>query len=244
MHTITLDTHADFAAWRAQARDMCAARVHPSQLRFIPPDREEVLLNFGVLGLREERRKVVASPEFMERAERVVCHRDPERYDRLYGLLWRLQDQPSLMRNTVDDDVRWMVEADKSVRRDRHKMHAFVRFRKVGETPEGRERFMAWFEPDNYIVDLATPFFTRRFPNMDWAIVTPYRTADLGRRGAAVRGGRHPRRRARRGRGRGSVERPITGPSSIHPGSRFRPCARKCPRNTGTTCRRRRLFLH
>ncbi|MGB6231718.1 MAG: UdgX family uracil-DNA binding protein [Litorimonas sp.] len=177
MHTVALDRHADFDAWRVQARDFCAARVHPSQVRFVPPDREETLLDFGRRGLPEARRKVVASPEFLERAERVACVADPERYDRLYQLLWRLQDQPSLMRNTVDDDVRWMVEADKAVRRDRHKMHAFVRFRKVGETDAGRERFMAWFEPDNYIVDLATPFFARRFPNMDWAIVTPYRTA-------------------------------------------------------------------
>lgn len=177
MHTVTLDHHADFPAWRDQARHFCAARVHPAQIRFIPPDRDHTLLNFGVLDLGDARRKVVASPEFMERAERVVCVDDPERYDRLYHLLWRLQGQPSLMRNTVDDDVRWMVEADKAVRRDRHKMHAFVRFRKVGDTEAGREQFMAWFEPSHFIVDLASPFFTRRFPNMDWAIVTPYRTA-------------------------------------------------------------------
>lgn len=177
MHTVTLDHHADFAAWKARARDMCAARVTPSQVRFVPPDRQETLLDFGVIGLPDARRKVVASQDFMDRAARVVCHTDPARYDRLYRLLWRLQDQPSLMRNTVDDDVNWINDADKAVRRDQHKLHAFVRFRKVGETAAGRERYMAWFEPSHYIVDLATPFFTRRFPNMDWAILTPYRSA-------------------------------------------------------------------
>jgi hypothetical protein len=39
----------------------------------------------------------------------------------------------------------------KAVRRDLHKMHAFVRFRRV-ETPGG-ERFVAWFEPDHHIVE-------------------------------------------------------------------------------------------
>jgi DNA polymerase len=78
------------------------------------------------------------------------------------------------MRNQVDDDVQWIHEATKAISRDRHKMHAFVRFRKVGESDTGREQFIAWFEPSHYIVDLATPFFTRRFPNMDWAILTPY----------------------------------------------------------------------
>jgi len=177
MHTVTLEHHADFKGWKAHARDMCAARITPSQVRFVPPDRQDTLLDFGIMERPESRRNVVASQEFMDRAERVVCHSDPARYDHLYRLLWRLQSQPSLMRNTVDNDVNWINDADKTVRRDRHKMHAFVRFRKVGETDEGRERYMAWFEPSHYIIDLATPFFTRRFPNMDWAILTPYRSA-------------------------------------------------------------------
>ncbi|GLQ21149.1 uracil-DNA glycosylase [Algimonas porphyrae] len=160
-----------------QARALCSAKVHPSQIRFIPPDRDNTLLDFGVTDLPQVRRKVIASEDFMDRAARVACHNDPDRYDRLYQLLWRLQDTPSLMRNTVDDDVRWLIDADKAIRRDRHKMHAFVRFRKVGDTDQGREQFMAWFEPSHFIVDLASGFFTRRFPNMDWAIVTPYRTA-------------------------------------------------------------------
>lgn len=177
MHTVTLDLHADFDAWRTQARDLLAAGLHPNQVRFVPPDREEALLNFGQPALPAQRRKVIASKDFLERAGRIACHNDPARYDHLYRLLYRLQDHSHLMRNRVDDDVRWAVDTDKAVRRDRHKMHAFVRFRKIGETDAGREQFMAWFEPSHFIVDLATPFFTRRFPNMDWAIVTPYRTA-------------------------------------------------------------------
>lgn len=177
MHTVTLDQHADFKSWRTHARQLCAAEVPPAQVRFVPPDREESLLDFGAVDLPDPRRTVVASQEFMDRAQRVACLSDPARYDYLYRLLWRLQDQPSLMRNQVDDDVQWVHEATKAISRDRHKMHAFVRFRKVGETDAGREQFMAWFEPSHYIVDLATPFFTRRFPNMDWAILTPYRSA-------------------------------------------------------------------
>jgi probable DNA metabolism protein len=177
MHTVTLDHHADFKGWQRHARDMCAARIAPAQVRFIPPDRQENLLNFGVIEHLAAKRKVVASKDFMDRAARVACHHDPSRYDHLYRLLWRLQDQPSLMRNTVDGDVSWINDADKAIRRDCHKMHAFVRFRKVGETAQGREQYMAWFEPSHYVVDLATPFFTRRFPNMDWAILTPYRSA-------------------------------------------------------------------
>jgi DNA polymerase len=59
----------------------------------------------------------------------------------------------------------------KAVRRDIHKMHAFVRFREVedGEGP----RFVAWFEPEHHIVRANGGFFVRRFANMAWSILTP-----------------------------------------------------------------------
>ena len=59
----------------------------------------------------------------------------------------------------------------KAVRRDEHKMHAFVRFREVGR--EQTSHFVAWFEPEHHIVELAAPFFARRFADMPWSILTP-----------------------------------------------------------------------
>ena len=59
----------------------------------------------------------------------------------------------------------------KAVRRDEHKTHAFVRFREVGR--EQKSHFVAWFEPEHHIVELAAPFFARRFADMPWSILTP-----------------------------------------------------------------------
>jgi len=59
----------------------------------------------------------------------------------------------------------------RSVRRDEHKMHAFVRFREIGR--ERSSRYVAWFEPEHHIVELAAPFFARRFADMPWSILTP-----------------------------------------------------------------------
>jgi DNA polymerase len=70
--------------------------------------------------------------------------------------------------------VRRARQLEKAVRRDVHKMHAFVRFRAV---PGEADTFIAWYEPDHYIVDLAAPFFMRRFAGMRWAILTAYRSA-------------------------------------------------------------------
>jgi DNA polymerase len=59
----------------------------------------------------------------------------------------------------------------KAVHRDEHKMHAFVRFREVGR--EQHAHYVAWFEPEHHIVELAAPFFARRFADMPWSILTP-----------------------------------------------------------------------
>src|SRR5690606_2779052 len=67
-------------------------------------------------------------------------------------------------------------EMEKSVRRDSHKMHAFVRFVKVGTGED--ERFVAWFEPDHYIVERNADFFIRRFAGLRWTILTPHASAD------------------------------------------------------------------
>lgn len=61
----------------------------------------------------------------------------------------------------------------KAVQRDTHKMKAFVRFRRL---PVEEEDFVAWFEPEHWIVDRVAPFFARRFAGMRWAILTPYRS--------------------------------------------------------------------
>ncbi len=60
----------------------------------------------------------------------------------------------------------------KTIRRDIHKMHAFLRFREVRD-PDGAERYVAWFEPAHFILDAAAPFFIARFRNLAWSILTP-----------------------------------------------------------------------
>jgi probable DNA metabolism protein len=109
---------------------------------------------------------------FLELAGTVACHRDPARFQLLYRILWRLTTtEPHLLQIHTDDDVYRVRQMEKAVRRDAHKMQAFVRFRKVSGV-DG-EQFIAWHRPDHRIVRLVAPFFARRFPAMNWAILTP-----------------------------------------------------------------------
>jgi DNA polymerase len=106
----------------------------------------------------------------------VVCHSDPERFALLYAMLVRILAAPGALGDSADPLVRRLERMAKEVRRDIHKMRAFLRFREVrlGEGSAGfAVRFVAWFEPEHHIVRSNAGFFTRRFANMDWSILTP-----------------------------------------------------------------------
>lgn len=104
--------------------------------------------------------------------ELVVCHRDPERYALLYALIWRvLHGERALLEVQSDPVVHRLEMLAKAIRRDLHKMHAFLRFRRVADAAQ--ERFIAWFEPDHYIVEATAKFFVDRFSGLNWSIFTP-----------------------------------------------------------------------
>jgi len=108
---------------------------------------------------------------FIDRAKIVACHSSAERWNLLYRILFRLQSNRNLMKLDVDDDIAAFRRLEHQVKRDLHKMHAFVRFRKVED--ESGEHFIAWYEPAHHVLPLAAPFFTERFAIMNWAILTP-----------------------------------------------------------------------
>jgi DNA polymerase len=76
----------------------------------------------------------------------------------------------------------------REVRREIHKMHAFVRFRQLDDGG-GDVRYVAWFEPVHHIVRAAAPFFARRFASMRWAILTPALCVHWNREGLEFRPG-------------------------------------------------------
>ncbi len=201
MRVATLAHEIDFDGWRAGARRLRAAGVRPEHAGFrvgggeqsglfdaflpAPPVacREPVLqtqnlagsergkeLDPGFRGVeREEEFRVPKS--FLDLASEVILHRSADRFELMYRLLWRLGDEPNLMRITTDRDVADALERAKNVSRASHKMKAFVRFRRV-EDDQG-EAWVAWFEPAHRVLEKTAGFFVRRFGAMRWSILTP-----------------------------------------------------------------------
>jgi DNA polymerase len=111
-------------------------------------------------------------PELMAIAERVAAHRDEDRWVLLYRVTWRvLYENRGLLEVASDPDVIALSAMDSAVRRDLHKMHAFVRFRRISGA-DG-ERYVAYYKPDHRIVRLASPFFAERFASLRFSILTP-----------------------------------------------------------------------
>ena len=164
MRTISLPLPDDFDAWRDAARAMIVEHVPPeaiiwqSELFDLFAEDHHDAGSSGTLSVPRA---------FIDLARSVICHRDPERFALLYTLLWRLQTKRGLIDDAADPLVRRLAELAKAVRRDMHKMRAFVRFREIDGI------YVAWFEPDHHIVRANAAFFVRRFASMTWSILTP-----------------------------------------------------------------------
>ena len=209
-HTVWLGSETDVAGFRSSARRLIAHDIEPQRVSWqiagaaegdlfasIPtptttthdePPREHTPFRLPAA--------VVAL------CERAALHREPQRHALLYRWLWRVAHEPGLRDDPLDADRMQIELLARAVRRDMHKMTAFVRFRPLQvpsapepaaghQTPQGgqgnsgtAQRFLqsadeaavshiAWFEPQHHIVEATAPFFARRFAQMPWAILTP-----------------------------------------------------------------------
>jgi DNA polymerase len=167
--TARLDSEDDFDGWRAQCRGLLRLGAKPSDVvwqvgsgctdLFASP---EATIEAAPIGVPKD---------FAELSRSVICHNDPERFGLLYQLLIDLKAGQRHMGDRADPLLRKLDIMAKTVRRDIHKMRAFVRFRRIEEDDE--EHYVAWFEPEHHIVRTNASFFVRRFAGMRWSILTP-----------------------------------------------------------------------
>ncbi|QPQ54257.1 UdgX family uracil-DNA binding protein [Allosphingosinicella flava] len=172
MRAVTLAHEEDFDGWRDAARSLALARVPPSEVTWSVGDAPPDLFGEEAVMPAVEGPAFSVPRPFVDLARTVICHSEPERFSLLYAMLLRLRARPGVLGDKADPLLRRLEEMAKSVRRDMHKMHAFVRFREVDE-PDGGTRYVAWFEPDHHIVRSNAGFFVRRFTTMRWSILTP-----------------------------------------------------------------------
>lgn len=180
MRTLSVDS---FTEWRSAARVLLDQSVCPEDVLFLDGGQQSGLFDTALEdvivdepGERNDQQttnRVRPVPKrFLKLAETVACHTAEERYQVLFRTVWRLtRENPRLLEASTDDDVYQLLMWEKAVRRDAHKMKAFVRFREIA--CEGESRFVAWHRPDYRIGRVTGAFFARRFPSMRWSILMP-----------------------------------------------------------------------
>lgn len=175
MPRVRLPHETDFDGWRRAARALIVQEIAPEYVEWQVGEEAASLFGDAIFEAQQDDTRFNVAREFVELCRLAILHSDSERFSLLYKLLWRLREEPRLLQVSFDPDVARAEAMVKAVRRDLHKMKAFVRFREI-EVMSGDKAeplFVAWFEPSHHIVQASAPFFTSRFTNMRWSILTP-----------------------------------------------------------------------
>ncbi|KWV57917.1 DNA polymerase [Bradyrhizobium macuxiense] len=168
MHIIMLDSDIDFEGWRKAARRLAVNDVKPSDVTWKVRDAAELYAASGASDLPDAPHAFNVPATFVELARAAILHRSGERFALLYRLLWRLRGHHDLAN---DPDIAEANAMARLVYREMDRMIAQLRFREIGR--EHKAHYVAWFEPEHHVVELAAPFFASRFADMPWSILTP-----------------------------------------------------------------------
>ena len=179
MQLVRLASETDFEGWRTAARSLLTQSIAPENIEWRVGEEMTGLFDTPEFvptapqSLQFNQLQFKVSPDFIALCKTAILYRDPKRFGLLYRLLWRLKKAPKLMQISFDPDVSQLQAMAQAVRRDLHKMKAFVRFREINSEIGTESSFVAWFEPSHHIVEASAPFFIGRFTNMRWSILTP-----------------------------------------------------------------------
>ncbi len=175
-HSIVLAHEVDWGGWRDAARRLALDNVPPTDIVWSVRAPDDLFASGAEPPPAPTTGTFNVPRALVDLAQTVIQANEPARFTLLYTLLYRAHaGERHLLDQVTDPEVQRAQRLAQAVRRDTHKMRAFVRFREVTE-PEGT-RYVAWFEPDHYIVEANAQFFVRRFATMVWSILTPYRSA-------------------------------------------------------------------
>ena len=183
MKTFEITTVPGFEQWRLSARKAIQAGLPPHEVTWSGSAVTQYDLFVDTVTVEPEHpvncegeSRVHVSQRFLQMARIAICHNSSERFALLYRVLWRLvYENRSLLSLKTDNDMIALNRLIKQVHRDAYKITAFLRFRELKQDDESV--FVAWYEPEHYTLELKLPFFHKRFKNMQWFILTPYRSA-------------------------------------------------------------------
>src|SRR4051794_31317316 len=167
IYRVVIPQPDDLDAFRLATRRLLAAQINPADVAWTDADTNTLFPT-----VPPEGEKIAFVPRaFVALAEKVVCHRDEARWSLLYQLLWRLtHDERTVMDQVTDPLVHRLHRMASAVRRDQHRMTAFLRFRVVDD--DDGACCVAWYEPQHRSLRGTSSFFINRFTSLRFSILT------------------------------------------------------------------------
>ena len=194
MFSVRLNAQTDVKGWREAARRLRANDVAPDDVRWGVGEDTGLFMD-ETLPPAPPEAKFTVPKAFLKLADAALINRAKDRFDLMYRLLVRLKDEPNLLAIVTDPQVDQALGYQKSVNQAAHKMHAFVRFRRVDDPPEPQtEEYAAWFVPPHYVLERGVNFFVERMANLRFTLMTPDATAVWDKRSITFGPGGDPSR--------------------------------------------------
>ncbi|MDM0045977.1 UdgX family uracil-DNA binding protein [Variovorax dokdonensis] len=178
--------HDDFEVFLARLRDALHRGLEPGEVSWERSAQTSLLdeadsAPAAIDAAAERARPVLRLPRgFIELLRVAMLHEGADRFHAAHTLAVAILQDRRAWSDVLRGDRLQLERMAREVRREIHKMHAFVRFRPMND--DDGECFVAWFEPTHRIVRAAAPFFVDRFAAMRWAILTPQESVHWDRR--------------------------------------------------------------
>lgn len=104
-----------------------------------------------------------------------ALYRSPGRWPLLYRVVWRWHQGDRAVASAADEDGARLHAMAKSVRRAKHDMIAYLRFKERADG--GSPQYLAWYEPEHDVLPFAAEHFAQRMGASTWWIGTPHGAA-------------------------------------------------------------------
>lgn len=190
-----LAVEGGYAAWRDLALRALGAGWAPESLTWIKGNARaasapaQATLDYAAAAVptaapRGNTPLVRISRELAALLQDAALHRSAQRWGFLYRVLWRWSHDERDVASPADADGAQLYAMAKSVRRAKHDMIAYVRFRRREDQADainnaseaavpGLPEYVAWYEPEHDVLPYAAEHFARRMGGTSWWIGTP-----------------------------------------------------------------------
>lgn len=174
---ICLDCDDLFETWRQQARWLLSHGVDPSRVSWKAPDAADLFSSDETLPSDSGPFQARVPLELLQMLESASGYRGEQRWSLLYEVLWRVSHGDRTAMLAGDRLGSELHRRLKSISREAHHLHAFLRFVALPATCDDtqtlRPEYVAWHEPAHDILHSASQHFIGRMGRHRWLIATP-----------------------------------------------------------------------